>query len=269
MWAENPAKAAAERWWLIYTPIWGISVGAVMLSGWAERWGDVECLTFGATMMLGASLPMIRPHPSERALPWTRRSGVKLTLSVVLLAFGMNYAQTPFFFDVLHMHYGFAVGWTIDRNPIFLYLLTVAYFATYCALCLVTLRLVRPRLAPALRWLAWILAPLAMAGLETALNANPFVDALFCYDDLPFMLWFGTPVYAFAFVVSLPVWMAIDEDSVGALPMRMVFVYCAAALFADWLFLELVRELVAPSFTTVIDHAPGLRDVDASCLAPR
>lgn len=266
MLSPNPAKAAVERWWLLYTPVWGGAMGAVMLSGWAESWGDIACLAFGVLLMLGAVVPVLRPHPTERALPWRERPGVKLVRSVVLFAFGLNYAQTPFFFDVLHMHYGFAVTWTIDRNPVFLYLVTVAYFGTYCALCGITFRWLRPRLPAALRWLAWVIAPLAMAFLETLLNANPWMDALFCYDDLPFMMWFGTLIYSFSFVVALPMWMAIDETEPGALSWRLVFVFCAAALFADWLMLELVREAVAPWLTTVVDDAPGLRDYADSCL---
>ena len=262
MLSSNAEKAAVERWWLLYTPVWGISAGAVMLSGWAERWGDLECLLFGLTLMLGALAPAFRASPR----PWRERPAVKMCLSVVLFAFGLNYAQTPFFFDVLHMHYGFDVTWTIDRNPIFLYLLTVPYFATYCVLCCGALRGLRRLLPGRLSAAGWVLAPLLVAFLETLLNANPWLSALFCYDDLPFMLWFGTLTYGFAFVVALPVWMAIDEGEGAPLALRFVLVYAAAALFADWLFLEAVRELVAPWVTNVVQDAPGLRDYAGSCL---
>ena len=36
------------------------------------------------------------------------------------------------------------------------------------------------------------------------------------------MLWFGTLVYGFAFVLALPMSMAIDETRIGALSLRMV-----------------------------------------------
>lgn len=165
------------------------------------------------------------------------------------------------------MRYGFDVTWTIDRNPVFLYLVTVAYFATYAALAGVAFRFFAAKIqAPALGWLPWTLAPIAIAFTETALNANPWLESLFCYDDLGFVLWFGTLVYAFSFVVALPMWMAIDEQA-NALPIRSVFVFVSAALFADWLFLELVRHQVAPLVTTVVDDAVGLREY-AGCLVP-
>jgi cycloeucalenol cycloisomerase len=265
--APHPAKAAVERWWLLYTPVWGAVAGAVMLSGWAESWKDLECLIFGVVLAVGALVPMLRPHPSERAEPFLRRTSTKLCLSVVLFSFGLNYAQTPFFFDVLHMRYGFDVTWTIDRNPVFLYLVTVAYFATYAALAGVAFRVLAAKIrGPALGWVPWTLAPIAIAFTETALNANPWLESLFCYDDLGFVLWFGTLVYAFSFVVALPMWMAIDEHA-NALPIRSVFVFVSAALFADWLFLELVRHHVAPLVTTVVDDAVGLREY-AGCLVP-
>ncbi len=260
--AEAPAKRAVERWWLLYTPVWGLVTGAVMLTGWAESWGDVECMVFGVLVAAGAVLPpLFRIPEAERERPFHERTAPKYVLSVVLLAFGLNYTQTPFFFDVLHMHYGFDVTWTLDRNPLFLYLVTVAYFATYAVLCAMAFRALRPK-----TWLAWVIAPLAVAFLETALNANPFMTGLFCYDDLGLALTFGTLTYGFSFVVALPMWMAIDERPGERLPLRMVFVFGAAALFADWLFLEIVRLGVAPHVTTVVPDAPGLRDFATSCL---
>jgi len=260
--ADAQAKRAVERWWLLYTPVWGLATGAVMLTGWAESWGDGSCMVFGVLVAAGAALPpLLRVPESERALPFRKRTAPKYVLSVVLFAFGLNYTQTPFFFDVLHMHYGFDVTWTLDRNPLFLYLVTVAYFATYAVLCAMAFRALRPKTS-----LAWVIAPLAVAFLETALNANPFMKGLFCYDDLGLALGFGTLTYGFSFVVALPMWMAIDERPGDRLPLRMVFVYGAAALFADWLFLEVVRHGVAPFVTTVVDDAPGLRDFATSCL---
>ncbi|MBX7194045.1 MAG: hypothetical protein K1X94_18465, partial [Sandaracinaceae bacterium] len=198
--AAHPAKAHVERWWLLYTPVWGAITGVVMLGGFAERWGDLPCLLFGIVVALGALLPLARPHASERALVWHERTSAKLVVSVLMLSFGLNYVQTPFFFDVLHMHYGFHVTWTIDRNPVFLYLVTVAYFGTYASLCMIAQRWLRPRIGV----LSWLVAPIAMAFFETVLNANPWMTRLFCYDELAFMLTFGTLVYAMSFVLVLP-----------------------------------------------------------------
>lgn len=251
-----------ERYWLLYTPVWGVIAGVVMLGGFAEGWGDPECMAFGLVLAAGACGPALRPHESERGLAWHRRTGVKMVVAVAGFAFGLNWVQTPFFFDVLHMHYGFRVTWTIDRNPVFLYLVTVAYFATYCTLCQLAYR----RLAPRIGALAWGVAPLLMALLETALNANPFLDSLFCYDDMTLMLTFGTVVYGVGLALALPWWMGIDEHEAGETRMGWLLVVGGAVLFADELFLAFVTEWIAPHVTTVVEDAPGLRDA-GSCLA--
>jgi cycloeucalenol cycloisomerase len=262
LFAPNPAKAAVERYWLMFTPVWGLGTGLVMVTGWAESWGDVACLLYGVLMALGASLPAFRPHPSERGLPRHRRVGVKLVASVVVLSFGLNALQTPFFFDVLHMHFGFDVTFTLDRNPAFLYLVTVAYFSTYAALCMMALRALLPRVG----LLAWAIAPMAMAFLEAVLNANPFTRSLFCYDDMTLVLTFGTVVYGFTLMLALPVWMALDEAPGRPQGLGRAVVMMLAVVLADRAALDLIRATVAPHLTTVVEDAPGLRDYEGSCL---
>ncbi len=270
--AEHPGKRATERFWLAYTPIWGGACAVVMVGGFAERWGDAALLAFGLVLALGAVVgPFLVRPPEERALPLVQTTAFKMVLGIVLLAFGLNYTQTPYFWDVLHMHFGFGATWTIQDNPIFLYLLTVAYFSTYSVLTCAAFRWLRARLAPApvlLRVSAYALAPLAMAFLETVLNANPWTRRLFCYDDMRLMLWFGTLSYGIAFVFILPAWLGVDERRGVRIPALTVAIWTLAALYADLITLDLLRYHVAPSLTTVHPQAHGRRDFGASCLGP-
>jgi cycloeucalenol cycloisomerase len=261
--SRHPGKRATERYWLAYTPVWGGITALLMLGGFVERWGDVGCMVYGVVIAVGAVAgPLLIAVPEERDEPLQRRAGFKMALSVVGLSFALNYSQTPFFFDVLHMHFGFRTTINIQHNPVFLYFLTVAYFSTYCVLCGMGFRALR-RFSIA----AYVIAPLAMAFLETTLNANPFTRRLFCYDDMRFALTFGTLSYGLAFVFALPMWMAIDEEPHQRLRARTVLVMLAAALYADLLVLDLVRHYVAPHFTTVVPGANGLGDFGASCLS--
>jgi hypothetical protein len=263
--SPNPGKRATERYWLWYTPVWGGITALLMLGGFVKRWGDLECLIFGVALAAGAVAgPLALRVPEELGVPLHRRAGFKMVLSVVGLSFALNYSQTPFFFDVLHMHFGFNTHINIQNNPVFLYFLTVAYFSTYCVLCSITFRVLRHFAAP----LAYVIAPLAMAFLETLLNANPFTKSLFCYDDMRFALWFGTLSYGVAFMFALPMWMAIDEEPGQRLRARAVVIMLFAAVYADLLLLDIVRHLVAPHFTKVLTNANGLRDFGTSCLQP-
>jgi cycloeucalenol cycloisomerase len=264
--AVHPGKRGVERYWLAYTPFWAGATGIVMLGGWAEQWNDVQCMAYGLLLFAGAWWGPLRIRADdEEDLVFWETAAFKSAASVTLLAFGLNYTQTPYFFDVLHMHYGWQTTWNIDRNPVFLYLMSVAYFGTYFSLCTMSFRWLR---SLGMRAAAWILAPLAMAFLETVLNANPFMSSLFCYDDLPLMLWFGTLSYGVAFIFVLPVWVSLDETRDRTLPLVWVVAATLGAMYADLITLDLLRYHVAPLVTTVVTDAPGLRDFGSGCLLP-
>ncbi len=270
--AENPAKREVERYWLWFTLVWGAAAGGVMLSGLAERWSDRELLPFGLVLGLGAVVPpaLFPRSADERARGLLDRTATRLGLSVIGFSFLMNYFCTPFFYDVLHMHYGFNSVVTVRQNPLFLYFLTIAYFATYSALLLAAHRISKRlgALSPrALARLPVIAAPFAVAGLETALNANPFMKKLFCYDDLGFALSFGTLSYGACFCFMLPVWRSIDETPRERPTGRDLVVRGLAAMMGIVVTFEILRHLVAPSFTEVMHGAPGLGFTEGTCLA--
>jgi hypothetical protein len=205
----------------------------------------------------------------ERGRALSDTAGFKLSLAVVVFSFALNYTQTPFFFDVLHAHFGFRSTLNIRNNPIFLYLMTVAYFSTYSVLLMMAYRFSRhllrgaPRVA---RWLGAALACCVVAGLETALNANPFTRHLYCFDDMGFALWFGSLAYGVSLMFALPAWMAIDERPGQRRPWPQIVAFVLAAVYADSLVLDLLRHHVAPRLTTVHTDAVGLGDVTGSCL---
>src|SRR5262245_41287279 len=50
----HPGKRVTERYWLLYTPVWGTIAAVLMLGGFVERWGDLECMIFGVSLAAGA-----------------------------------------------------------------------------------------------------------------------------------------------------------------------------------------------------------------------
>jgi len=270
--SSHPGKRATERYWLFYTPVWGAVLAVVMLSSAGDRWGDLELIAMAVVLAAGALVgPVVLRPGAERGIPFHRSAACKLGVSVTGFAFLLNYSQTPFFYDVLHMHYGFRTYVTIRNNPVALYILTIPYFATYAALCLVAYRWVKSTLvrAPRLvRYAGIALTPFGVAFLETALNANPFTRRLFCYDDMRLVLWFGTFAYGTAFCLALPVWLHIDERPDSDVKLSTVLVAVAAAVYADSILLDAYRYHLAPHVTTVVEGAVGLRDYGASCLVP-
>ena len=286
--SENPGKRAAERWYLMYTPVWGLAGAGVMTTGvgvhWSlQPWGDAAFLAFGlAAWLAGGAVLVLRPSvvaggyvlraPEDAGRPWYRLYHTKFQIWMFLFAFLGNYF-TEYFYEVLHMQYGFGTHWNLNHVPFFLYPLTVAYFSTYGALINIFRRGAESRLpasAPGwLRHLAFLPACFVVAGLETALNANPWMKSLFCYDDMAFMLWFGTLVYGLWFVVTAPLWFPIDEGRGDDTPLGQVVQSALTGFMLVIIVNEVIRSWIAPHFTVVQHGAIGLDHFGSSCLAPK
>jgi cycloeucalenol cycloisomerase len=270
LFAAHPGKRAVEKIWLLYSVVWGAVCGVVMVGGFAERFRDLGLMLLGAGIALPAVvLPLWVRADEERGRPWYDRAGAKLSLSVVAFSLLLNYSQTPFFFDVLHAHFGFRSTINIRNNPCFLYLMTIAYFSTYAVLLMMAYRVSRHWLAATprlVRLLGAGLACIVVAALETLLNANPFTRHLYCFDDMAFALWFGSLAYGLSFVFILPVWIGIDERPGARTPWLRALALVFAAVYADSLALDVLRYHVAPYFTVVTENAVGLGDVTTSCL---
>ncbi len=273
--SANPGKRAAERWYLIYTPIWGAVAGLTMATGLAAAWsgspwGDVAFLVQGVGLWLGglAGGYLLRA-PEDAGRPWWRLYHTKFQLWMFLFAFLGNW-WSEYFYEILHMQYGFRTHWNLHHVPFFLYPMTVAYFTTYGTLINVFRRWAVSRLPPgAPRWArtaVYLPVCFVVAGLETVLNANPFTHSLFCFDDLPFMLWFGTITYGLWFVVASPLWFPIDEEPGVDTPMGRVAESALAGFMLVLIVSETIRSEVAPYFTTVQRGAIGLDNFGTSCL---
>jgi cycloeucalenol cycloisomerase len=253
-WSRDPGKRAAQRLYLGYTPVWGAACGAVMLSGLADRWGDgpLLALGFGSWLALLA-LGFARRAPEDAGKPFYHLYHAKLSAFVAVFAFTANWFGTRYFYEVLDMHYGFHAKLCWNDVPVFLYPLTAVYFTTYAALFDLAVNAAERRGLP--RLAAVLLAAPALAFLETALNANPFLRRSFCYGDLGFALTFGTAMYGSHFVVAGPLWRAIDEgretrlrDAVLGALAAMMLVLC---LDEGW-------SRVAGRFTRVVPGRVGI-----------
>jgi cycloeucalenol cycloisomerase len=276
--SRNPGKRAAERWYLIYTPIWGGLSALVMTTGigvsWSQQpWGDVAFFLYGLLVWMGVLLGgYLFRAPEDTGRPWYRLYHTKFQIWMFVFAFLGNYF-TEYFYEVLHMQYGFATRWNVNHVPFFLYMVTVAYFTTYGVLINMFWRLTRSALSDsAPEWVkaaSYLPACFVVAGLETALNANPWMKSLFCYDDMTFTLWFGTLMYGMWFVVTAPLWFAIDEEPGVDTPLRSIWLSALAGFMLVIIVNEGIRSGVAPHFTVVERGAVGLDHFGSSCLAPK
>jgi cycloeucalenol cycloisomerase len=187
IWSRHPGKRAVEKAWLLYTPVWATVCGIIMVGGFAERWGDLALMLLGLSIATPTVLLAVRSaKQTEPELRLHDTAGFKLALAVVSFAFFLNYTQTPFFFDVLHAHFGFRSTINIRNNPLFLYFMTVAYFGTYAVLLMMAYRASQVLLSAAprsVRLVAAGVACVAVACLEAVFNATPLTRHLYCFDE--------------------------------------------------------------------------------------
>ncbi|MCA9683296.1 MAG: hypothetical protein KC431_05670 [Myxococcales bacterium] len=232
--SEHPDKAAAERFYLLYSPLWIAFVGAVMLSGAFRSWGDPGYMIFGLAVAAPLVLvPLLSPRPGEAKLRFWQTTWFRLNLWIAIYVFIGSYFFTHYFFDVLGMRYRFPTQWNLQAElvgsdralepdliaggravPLFLYPMTLAYFMTYHVGMTVALRWLGGRFALGKvgKVVALVVLAYVTAFAETFFMAVPALEEVFEYLDRERMLIFGSIFYACFFVVSVPIFSRIDED---------------------------------------------------------
>ena len=255
--SANPDKAWGERMLLLYTPLWMVAVGLVMLTGWIHSFDDVGFMAFSIAVAAPAvGLPAALDR-SDR--PWWRTYWFKLNVWAAILVFGGTYFGTAYFFDLMGMRYEFDVEWTFESPvvgraggtvPLFMYPLTQAYFVSYFVLLTVAYRRFRTRFGPIGRAGVVLLLAYAVAFAETLAMANPLIADAFSYADRSRMLLLGSWGYAVYFIVGLPMAFAIDEptadDAAPDWPLKRVALHAVAAYMLILCGLELWAQLVGP-----------------------
>lgn len=245
--AAEMARRATERWYLLYTPLWVVAVALVLFSGAFARWDDRAYLLFGLALAVPVWLWPLRP---QRSLGIAQRHATKTAVYITVLSFLQNYFGTPFFSRCFGLEYRFPAHISLNGYPVFLSLMTVAYFATYFAVMQAGLRFaerVLPELGPA-PWgrtlrrvlLTFVLA-CAMAYAETLTMATELLRGYFAYADKDRMLRFGSLCYGTLLFIAQLVYLRIDADPRHPTSLRRVLwdalsvsmlVLCAYELFA-------------------------------------
>jgi hypothetical protein len=259
----NPSKCAVEAAWAVWFLVWSSIMTVIMATNLGGIWGDAELMTLGvglgaATFLVPACfksfvIDVVVPHVFGVVFSHPQRAYAHqhfmsdlwtMTVGVTTLSFGLNWWMTPFFYDVLHMRYGFNVTWTYDRTPLFLYWITIAYFSSYSVLGAMLyrwaawrpvppaaskdegrllLRSGRRRMGSLLPWynpkafFMRIAASFLLAFLETLLMANPLIDHLFCYDDYFLTITFGSACYGVSFVFAVWSWTSSVPEEIDEL----------------------------------------------------
>jgi cycloeucalenol cycloisomerase len=231
--SQDPSKRWAERFVLAYSPVWMLTVALLQVTGWMGGMADVGHLALGVGLAAPLwLLPLVRPGAADRARPVAERYITSFNVWILAFTLLQVYFGSALFFDFLGMEYHFHVTWTVNRTPLFLYPMTVAYFSTYYVVLQILWRAFATRVpaAPALARYA-VLAALsyAVAFAETSSMATEMMRPYFLYRDRTFTLIYGSLCYGTVFFVSLPGFARIGEPGAERrTPWRLVWDACAA-----------------------------------------
>lgn len=228
--SANPDRAWAEKFFLVYSPIWMALMGIMMLTGGTRSCSDLQLLAHG--LLVAAPLLLVPAMLHKRYSPsvhWRDSYWLKANLYMALFGFFGNYFGSEYFFDVLGMVYNMPnatttldatlVGSGHQKVPVIMYLYTHAYFMTYHTTAVMVLRRIMHSGLP-LRRLAFmpvvLLVGYAWAWMETRAMANPLMTNTFYYENMPAMLAYGSLIYSTYFVASFPIFYFMDEAKTPA-----------------------------------------------------
>lgn len=224
--SPNPDRAWAEKFFLLYSPVWMALMAMMMLTGWTNTSSNVQLLlhaTLVATPLL--VVPAVLHKRYSPQLAWYESYWFKTNVYIFLFGFFGNYFGSEYFFDVLGMVYNLPnattaldahlVGKSQQPVPLIMYFYTHAYFMTYHASAVVVLRRIMSSGMP-LRQIIFMpvafLVGYAWAWLETRAMANPLMANTFYYEKMDAMLAYGSIIYATYFIASFPIFYYLDEN---------------------------------------------------------
>lgn len=224
--SSNPDRAWAEKFFLLYSPVWMALMALMMLTGWTTSSSDTQLLLHAT--LVAAPLFIIPALLHKRYSPqiaWHESYWCKCNLYLFIFGFFGNYFGSEYFFDVLGMVYNLPnattaldahlVGKSQQPVPLIMYFYTHAYFMTYHASAVVVLRRI---MSSGMPWRQIMFMPVvflvgyAWAWLETRAMANPLMTSTFYYEKMDAMLAYGSIIYATYFVASFPIFYFLDEN---------------------------------------------------------
>lgn len=240
--SRNQDKAWGERFFLYYIPYFFGLNGAKQAMGWMNVgtfWHIVQNVALLLPLVL---IPAIL-RPGKTGRPWWDNYAVKMVLWMFTYNLVATYFLTEYFFDVLGMVYYFPqVTLSLDSAllgsgqqvvPLGMYFNAPAFFVVYHTLAVLLMRRVLTLplgiLRPVLTVITIAGVAYLMAFLETRMVATDANAPYFKYNDLPFMLKYGSLFYACYFIPSFPLVFGLEEHEGQHWSIRKILLEALAA----------------------------------------
>lgn len=270
--SQNPDKAWAEKYFLLFLPPFFVINGLIMRMGWLDV-GNFWNLTQNLLMWVPYCLILPAFLRRRSGVAWHRSYWFKYNVYMFVYVFFATYFHTEYFFSTLGIRYHFPqVSWYLDsallgppeatalqtyqKIPPGMYFNAIAFFVVYHTYSVVLMRRVRtltPQASPLLRRLLWTITVAAAAYFFAWAETYFYVASSdlsrdnVWYVDLPRMLSIGSACYALYFLVSFPNVYRLDEDAGGERwSLSRTVIEASAVSMIVLLLLDLFTWIVGP-----------------------
>lgn len=233
--SKNPDKAWAEKFYLVFIPIFFGYNAVIQKMGWLDV-GNFWHVTQNLLMWVPYCILLPLWLRRNSGIPWNHSFWFKFNVYMAVYVFYATYFHTEYFFEVLGMRYRFPeVTLYLDsallgpkeatalqefkKIPVGMYLNTMAFFTVYHITSVICMRRVKTLtlgFSPLVQKLLWVVIVAAtaffFAWAETFFYMTNDASANVWYVDLPRMLRIGSVCYMLYFLVSFPNIYRIDEE---------------------------------------------------------
>ena len=228
--SENPDRAWAEKFFLIYIPIWITMTVIFTLSFKTGEMGDAIMIPY--SLFIGLPLLIVPAILRRNQNPnghWYESYWFKANVFIFLVQFLGNYFISEYFFDVLGMIYHYPnlkinldsalLGSGQQSVPLIMYPLTMATYMTYHTTAIIVMRRTTTSRLGLHRWVKWLLFIVLVLALsyfwswmETQSFANAALEGNFRYKNKETMLAYGSIIFGMSFIPSFPMFYFLDEN---------------------------------------------------------
>lgn len=216
---EEPSKRAYERFVALYTPVWMLAFGVVVVFQLYEDFTAFTYLWF--TSALAAPLllqPVLYPGAGsgspDAARPLIQRYSFKANVWIAVYSFIGNYWYTHYFYSVLKAKYTMP-SHRLNNVPVAMFCATHFYFSSYHLFSNLLLRQIETRYRPTqLRTLLFVSTIVVFsyftAFMETlTISSYPY----YSFQDRDMAYTVGSAFYGIYFLVSFPAFYSFDRGA--------------------------------------------------------
>lgn len=256
--SQNEEKAAAEKFYLLYSAVWPLLFFSWCKVGYFRQLGD-----FGNTfvsILIGSPFilyPLQTTNTKVLESYW-----FKFSVWIGIYSFVASYFFSEYFFDVLGMVYkmpnlsvnfdSVLVGYHEPRQvvPLMMYVHCWYFFMTYHSASIVFIRVITSVFGENMWPVALVFTAWLFSAGEIYFTTLKAIEDVFTYRDIEYALTIGSTVYSCYFVSSFYFLYWMDEHKVKRWSLEKTVESALASSMLSFILLDLVSQFVVTGWQT-------------------